>query len=73
MPAPAEFDQQAARPIGRLAIGSPAGRVQNNPANFFVPAGSGPIVIGGGTLGRSKKFQNIRRGRIETWRQRGSA
>lgn len=51
----------ATQPIGRLATVSPGGQVQNNPTNF-VDAGTGTIVIGGGALGRSKKFRNVQQG-----------
>jgi pyridoxamine 5'-phosphate oxidase family protein len=58
----AELDYLATQPIGRLATVSPGGQVQNNPTNFFVDAGTGTIVIGGGALGGSKKFRNVERG-----------
>jgi pyridoxamine 5'-phosphate oxidase family protein len=58
----AEFDYLAAQDIGRLATVSPDGQVQNNPTNFFVDAATGTIVIGGGALGRSKKFRNVQQG-----------
>ena len=58
----AELDYLATQPIGRLATVSPNGQVQNNPTNFFVEADSGTIVIGGGALGRSKKFRNVQHG-----------
>src|SRR5687767_6509444 len=58
----AELDYLATQPIGRLATVSPGGQVQNNPTNFFVDADTGTIVIGGGALGRSKKFRNVQQG-----------
>jgi pyridoxamine 5'-phosphate oxidase family protein len=58
----AEFDYLAAQDIGRLATVSSDGQVQNNPTNFFVDAATGTIVIGGGALGRSKKFRNVQQG-----------
>ncbi|WP_433444297.1 PPOX class F420-dependent oxidoreductase [Nonomuraea sp. CA-141351] len=58
----AELDYLATQHIGRLATVSPDGQVQNNPTNFFVDAASGRIVIGGGALGRSKKFRNVQQG-----------
>jgi pyridoxamine 5'-phosphate oxidase family protein len=59
---PAELDYLATQHIGRLATVSPDGQVQNNPTNFFLDATGGTIVIGGGALGRSKKFRNVQRG-----------
>jgi pyridoxamine 5'-phosphate oxidase family protein len=58
----AELDYLTTQPIGRLATVSPGGQVQNNPTNFFLDAGTGTIVIGGGALGRSQKFRNVERG-----------
>jgi pyridoxamine 5'-phosphate oxidase family protein len=58
----AELDYLATQHIGRLATVSPDGQVQNNPTNFFLDAGTGTIVIGGGALGRSKKFRNVQQG-----------
>lgn len=58
----AELDYLATQPLGRLATVSPGGQVQNNPVNFFLDADAGTIVIGGGALGRSRKFRNVRRG-----------
>ena len=58
----AELDYLATQHIGRLATVSPDGQVQNNPTNFVVDADAGTIVIGGGALGRSKKFRNVQRG-----------
>lgn len=58
----AELDYLAGQHLGRLATVSPAGQVQNNPVNFFVDAATGTITIGGGALGASKKFRNVRDG-----------
>ena len=57
-----ELDYLATQHIGRLATVSPDGQVQNNPTNFFLDADTGTIVIGGGALGRTKKFRNIQQG-----------
>ncbi|OPG13419.1 PPOX class F420-dependent oxidoreductase [Microbispora sp. GKU 823] len=57
-----ELDYLSTQRIGRLATVSPDGQVQNNPTNFFLEAGTGTIVIGGGALGRSKKFRNVQQG-----------
>ncbi|MGB6614774.1 MAG: pyridoxamine 5'-phosphate oxidase family protein [Trebonia sp.] len=57
----AELDYLATQHIGRLATVSPDGQVQNNPTNLVVDADAGTIVIGGGALGRSKKFRNVQR------------
>jgi pyridoxamine 5'-phosphate oxidase family protein len=57
-----ELDYLATQHIGRLATVSPAGQVQNNPTNFFLDPRTGTIVIGGGALGRTKKFRNVQRG-----------
>lgn len=78
----AELDYLATQPIGRLATVSPDGQVQNNPTNFFVDAEGGAIVIGGGALGKSKKFRNVQQGStvafvvddlaaVEPWAPRG--
>lgn len=58
----AELDYLATQRIGRLATVSPDGQVQNNPTNFFLDAGTGAIVIGGGALGGTKKFRNVQQG-----------
>ncbi|MFI6599402.1 PPOX class F420-dependent oxidoreductase [Nonomuraea sp. NPDC050536] len=58
----AELDYLATQHVGRLATVSPDGQVQNNPTNFFVDADAGTVVIGGGALGRSKKFRNVQQG-----------
>ncbi|MEU6040537.1 PPOX class F420-dependent oxidoreductase [Actinomadura sp. NPDC047616] len=58
----AELDYLATQHIGRLATVSSDGQVQNNPTNFFLDADAGTIVIGGGALGRSKKFRNVQQG-----------
>ncbi|GAA2451268.1 PPOX class F420-dependent oxidoreductase [Actinomadura vinacea] len=58
----AELDYLATQHIGRLATVSPDGQVQNNPTNFFLDAGAGTIVIGGGALGGTKKFRNVQQG-----------
>lgn len=58
----AELGYPATQRIGRLATVSSDGQVQNNPTNFVLDADTGEIVIGGGALGRSKKFRNIQQG-----------
>jgi pyridoxamine 5'-phosphate oxidase family protein len=58
----AELDYLSTQRIGRLATVSPDGQVQNNPTNFFLDAGTGTVVIGGGALGESKKFRNVLQG-----------
>ncbi|MCK2218652.1 PPOX class F420-dependent oxidoreductase [Actinomadura sp. ATCC 31491] len=58
----AELDYLATQRLGRLATVSPAGQVQVNPTNFFLDAGTGTIVIGGGALGGTKKFRNVQQG-----------
>ncbi|MEV4015163.1 PPOX class F420-dependent oxidoreductase [Nonomuraea angiospora] len=58
----AELDYLSTQHIGRLATVSPDGQVQNNPTNFFLDADTGTIVIGGGALGRTKKFRNVQQG-----------
>ncbi|WIY06620.1 PPOX class F420-dependent oxidoreductase [Amycolatopsis mongoliensis] len=78
----AELGYLASQRIGRLATVSPDGQVQNSPTNFFVDAGTGTIVIGGGALSRSKKFRNVQQGSTvafvvddlattDPWRPRG--
>jgi pyridoxamine 5'-phosphate oxidase family protein len=58
----AELDYLATQRLGRLATVSPDGQVQNNPVGFFLDAGAGAIVIGGGAMGGTKKFRNVQRG-----------
>ncbi|MGC2003201.1 pyridoxamine 5'-phosphate oxidase family protein [Trebonia sp.] len=63
----AVLDYLATQHIGRLATVSPDGQVQNNPTNLVVDADAGTIVIGGGALGRSKKFRNVQRAARSRW------
>jgi PPOX class F420-dependent enzyme/OxyR family protein len=60
----AELDYLATQHIGRLATVSPDRQIQNNPTYLVVDADAGTIVIGGGALGRSKKFRNVQRGSV---------
>jgi pyridoxamine 5'-phosphate oxidase family protein len=45
--------------IGRLATIDESGAPQNNPVGFFVDASTGQVLIGGTTMGTTRKFRNI--------------
>ncbi|ASW56751.1 PPOX class F420-dependent oxidoreductase [Plantactinospora sp. KBS50] len=79
---PAERDYLAGQRLGRLATVGPDGAPQNNPVGFRYDEASGTIVIGGYSLGASRKFRNIERhppvafvvddlASVRPWRVRG--
>jgi pyridoxamine 5'-phosphate oxidase family protein len=45
--------------IGRLATVDESGVPQNNPVGFFVDAATGQVLIGGTTMGKTRKFRNV--------------
>lgn len=45
--------------LGRLATVDASGVPQNNPVGFVVDAATGQLVIGGTTLGQTRKFRNV--------------
>jgi pyridoxamine 5'-phosphate oxidase family protein len=48
------------QPLGRLATVDPDGAPQNNPVGVFLDEETDDIVIGGGAMGASRKFRNVR-------------
>ena len=48
------------QPLGRLATVDAGGAPQNNPVGAFLDEKTGDIVIGGGAMGASRKFRNVR-------------
>ena len=67
--------------LGRLATVDPQGRPQANPVGFF-PQEDGTVLIGGRSLGTTKKWRNLRENpqvalvvddiaSIDPWRVRG--
>jgi pyridoxamine 5'-phosphate oxidase family protein len=48
------------QPLGRLATVDAIGAPQNNPVGVFLDEDTGDLVIGGGAMGASRKFRNIR-------------
>jgi pyridoxamine 5'-phosphate oxidase family protein len=48
------------QPLGRLATVDANGAPQNNPVGVFLDEDTGDLVIGGGAMGASRKFRNIR-------------
>jgi pyridoxamine 5'-phosphate oxidase family protein len=48
------------QPLGRLATVDANGAAQNNPVGVFVDQETGDLVIGGGAMGASRKFRNVR-------------
>lgn len=57
----AELNYLNSQRLGRLATVDPTGQPQNNPVGFFLNHDLGVIDIGGGRMGRTKKFRNVRR------------
>jgi pyridoxamine 5'-phosphate oxidase family protein len=51
------------QPLGRLATVDASGAPQNNPVGVFLDEETGDILIGGGRLGRTRKFRNVRANR----------
>ncbi len=49
-----------AQPLGRLASVDTNGAPQNNPVGVFLDEETGDVVIGGGAMGASRKFRNVR-------------
>jgi pyridoxamine 5'-phosphate oxidase family protein len=48
------------QPLARLATVDPNGAPQNNPVGVFLDEETGDILIGGGAMGASRKFRNVR-------------
>lgn len=46
--------------LGRMATVDPSGQPQANPVGFF-PQEDGTVLVGGGAMGRTKKWRNLRR------------
>lgn len=47
------------QPLGRLATVDASGAPQNNPIGVFLDEESGDIVVGGHTMGATRKFHNV--------------
>jgi pyridoxamine 5'-phosphate oxidase family protein len=56
----AQRDYLAGQRLGRLATVDGHGQPQNNPVGFFLNDELGVIDIGGGAMGTTKKFRNVR-------------
>jgi pyridoxamine 5'-phosphate oxidase family protein len=48
------------QPLGRLATVDAHGAPQNSPVGVFLDEQTGDIVIGGGAMGTTRKFRNVR-------------
>lgn len=56
----AERQYLNSQPLGRLATVDANGAPQNNPVGVFLDEKTGDILIGGGALGTTRKFRNVR-------------
>ena len=56
-----DLDYLHGQRIGRLATIDPSGAPQNNPVGFFVDEQAGTVLIGGSTMGATRKFRNVER------------
>jgi pyridoxamine 5'-phosphate oxidase family protein len=56
---PAELDFLRSQRLGRLATVDSRGAPQNNPVGFFLDPDSGDIVVGGLSMGTTRKFRNV--------------
>jgi pyridoxamine 5'-phosphate oxidase family protein len=56
---PEELAYLRTQPLGRLATVDPHGSPQNNPVGFVL-TDDGQFLIGGLTMGASRKFRNVR-------------
>jgi pyridoxamine 5'-phosphate oxidase family protein len=48
------------QPLGRLATVDAEDAPQNNPVGVFLDEENGDIIIGGGAMGATRKFRNVR-------------
>jgi pyridoxamine 5'-phosphate oxidase family protein len=48
------------QPLARLATVDASGAPQNNPVGAFLDQETGDILIGGGAMGSTRKFRNVR-------------
>jgi len=48
------------QPLARLATVDPSGAPQNNPVGIHLDDQTGDVVIGGHSMGASRKFRNVR-------------
>lgn len=55
---PAELEYLRSQPLGRMATVGSDGVVQVNPVGFRIRA-DGTVVIGGYSMGRTRKFRNV--------------
>jgi pyridoxamine 5'-phosphate oxidase family protein len=57
----AELAYLRGRRLGRLATVDGAGAPQNSPVGYFIDDDTGQLVIGGHSMGKSRKYRNVRR------------
>lgn len=55
----AEVDYLQSQHLGRLATVDSSGAPQNNPVGFVLDRATGQLVIGGLSMGSSRKFRNV--------------
>jgi pyridoxamine 5'-phosphate oxidase family protein len=56
----AERSYLTSQPLARLATVDASGAPQNNPVGVFLDGETGDILIGGGAMGKTRKFRNVR-------------
>jgi pyridoxamine 5'-phosphate oxidase family protein len=56
----AERSYLTSQPLARLATVDASGAPQNNPVGAFLDEETGDILIGGGAMGKTRKFRNVR-------------
>jgi pyridoxamine 5'-phosphate oxidase family protein len=56
----AERDYLQSQPLARLATVDATGAPQNSPVGAFLDEETGDIIIGGGAMGATRKFRNVR-------------
>jgi pyridoxamine 5'-phosphate oxidase family protein len=57
---PPEREYLQSQPLARLATVDAAGAPQNSPVGAFYDEDTGDILIGGGAMGATRKFRNVR-------------
>jgi pyridoxamine 5'-phosphate oxidase family protein len=56
----AERDYLQSQPLARLATVDANGAPQNSPVGAFFDEATGDVLIGGGAMGATRKFHNVR-------------
>jgi pyridoxamine 5'-phosphate oxidase family protein len=56
----AELTYLRGQRLGRLATVDAAGAPQNNPVGFFIDDARGQLIIAGTTMGKTRKYRNVR-------------